>query len=363
MRLAIFEIIFFAVPLGLLVLAVTRNRPTPERFALANELQLDQMTTAEVNVALVRTRRGRVLGASLGCATGFALGVLLSQVLDIVTFWTTLFSTTGGILVGTLVGIALVQTASLPDKNPTREASLAIRDVRSYRTRFGTLLLRVALVIFLVAAGLTVIAAQHNVPLTIGSIAFVTVGVLAFTMLASRLSVRIVERGRDRIEAGHARVDDALRSSAVRAIQHATVGILACGIGVLGIIAIQTQTYQAVTVDGRSVFVVPDGGSLVRVVDGGDLTTVVTQTTRMRIEWRDRDGINHTTVRTRPPAVYFGSGTYIESDLAIAIGSFALIIGWFGGLIEWSRAAKAWRRPGPFGKQPKTPVLALGAIA
>jgi len=361
--LALFELIVFGIPIALFVVAVTGNRPSPERFAVANELSLDETTTAEITTVLSRTRRGRVQGATIGCISGLALGLVASAALDLVSPWSVAFSTTGGILVGSLVGIGFAQSGSRDVAGPTREASLAVRDVRAYRTRFGNLSLRVAVVAFLGAVALTLVATAHDTLVTLTAIGITAACTLGFLALASRLSIRVVERARDRVDPDHARVDDALRSSAVRAIQHATIGVLACAIGILGLVGINTQTYEAVKVDGHAVFVVPDGGSLIRVVEGGDVHTVVTQTTRMRIKWRDRDGTRHVTVRARPPATYLGSGTYIDNTVALSLGGLAVMLGWCGGLIEWSRAAKAWRRRGPFRRRRSVKVPTAGAIA
>jgi hypothetical protein len=260
------------------------------------------------------------------------------------TGWTTAMCAVGGILVGTFVGIATAQRSPRLDAGSTRRASLMVRDVDAYRTPHGTTLIRSAGVVFLAATVLTLVATTHDVAITIASVVVIAASALAFVTWAHRLAIGIVERARDENDQVRAAVDDLLRSCAVRSIQHATVGVLACGVGLLALILINTQSYEAVKIDGRTIFTVPDGGRL-DSVNEPSVTAVATRTTVVRIRWTDADGVSHTTRRLRPKEVYLGAGNYFETDAAITMGFFGLILGWVIGIWEWSAAAKTWRRP------------------
>ena len=134
----------------------------------------------------------------------------------------------------------------------------------------------------------------------IATLAVATTG-LGFVWWAHRIAVRTVERARAVDDPTGAAVDECLRACAVRAMQHATVGVLTCGIGLLALVAINTHSYEAVKIDGRTVFEVPDGGHLDEVVTA-DLPAIVDRTTVVTVHWTDADGVTHTTRRRRPPS-------------------------------------------------------------
>ncbi len=345
MRLALIEILVLAVPLGLIVVAVTRNRPSAERFATVNRLGLDPTNAARVTATLNRTRRSRVVGAWVGLGLGIAAGVGLNLATHLGTGWTTVLSATAGVLVGTFVGIAAGQRTPRPNPEPIRHAALAVRDIDAYRTPHGTVLIRVATGAFFAAVALVVVATTHDVAITAATTTTITIAGIAFVTWAHHLSVRIVERGRDMENPVGAAVDDVLRSGAVRSIQHATIGVLACGIGLLALLGINTQSYEAVKIDGRTVFQVPDGGRLDAVVSEPDVSVRVSEMTTITIRWTDADDVRHTTTRPLPPTAYLASGNFIDTDLVISLGGLGFTVGWIGGIVEWSRASKAWRHP------------------
>jgi hypothetical protein len=210
--------------------------------------------------------------------------------------------------------------------------------VNSYRTRHGTALVRAAAASFVVAVAAVLLTASHEVTITVTATFVIACGGLAFVVWTRRICVGIVERTRITAPPLDPAVDDGLRACAVRSIQHATVGVLACGVGVLALFAIATASYQAVKIDGRTVFEVPDGGHL-------DAVCCVHRYGSVTIRWIDRSGVRHSAVRAFPPNASLASGTWVDDLRAVGLGSIALLLGWFVGLVEWSAASKAWRRP------------------
>jgi hypothetical protein len=343
-RVTLFELGFLLLPIGLLLIAITRNRPRVDRFAEVNGLDLDDSTVAMIGASLDRTRRSRVNGAWGGFVTGTAAGALMAQSIG-ASGWTIVFNAVAGLLVGSFVGIAISQRTAPPDLGAERSASLTVRDVDAYRTRHGSFLIRVAVAGFVTAATLVLVTAEHEVVVTVVATLAVATAGLAFVWWARRIAVRTVERARV-ADPMHAAVDDCLRACAVRAMQHATVGVLACGIGLLALVGINTHTYEAVKIDGRAVFEVPDGGHLDEV-HTADLSAIVDRATVVTIRWTDADGRTQTARRIRPPGVYLGSGAYVDGALVISLGGLGLIVSLVVGLREWSASAKAWRHPAP----------------
>ncbi|MGZ6909218.1 MAG: hypothetical protein ACXVJ7_16250 [Acidimicrobiia bacterium] len=346
-HVGVVELVVVLVPLALVVLAITRNRPTTSRFGSVNGLDLDAPTERRVAATLARTRRGRIAGAWVGGALGIVAGVGLNDLTGLATGWTVVLSATAGILAGTFVGIAGAQGAPRRDPASLRRASLTVRDVDAYRTPHGTALVRGAVTVFLAAVGLVLVATIHDVTITVVAPAVIAAGGLAFVVWARQLSVGIVEMARDLDDPVGAAVDDCLRSCAIRSIQHATVGLLACGIGLLALLGLNTQTYEAVKVGGRTAFQVPDGGRLVSVSSEPDVSVRVSRTTTVTIRWTDPDGVDHTTTRPLPPTAYLASGTFAEHDVVLSLAGLGFVVGWIVAIGEWSRAAKTWRRPAP----------------
>ncbi len=335
----------FAMPVALVVIALTRNRPNTGLFARVNDLALDPSTEAPVGAKLARTRRCRVLGTWVGLTVGTVVGIGLGAATGVATGWSTALCATSGILVGTFVGVAAAQRTPRREPDAVRHAALTVRDVDGYRTPHGSALIRAAIAVFLSAVALVLVATTHDVVITLVATGIVAAGCIGFVTWAQRLSVHVVEQARDANDPVHAAVDDVLRAGAVRSIQHATVGVLACGIGLLALLGINTQSYEAVKIDGRTVFTVPDGGHLDGVNSEPDLNIRVTRTTTVTIRWTDADGVGHATTRPLAPTAYLGFGNYFDSDLVISLGGLGLTVGWTVGIIEWSRASKAWRRP------------------
>jgi hypothetical protein len=260
--------------------------------------------------------------------------------------WTIAFNAVAGVLVGSFVGIAVAQRVPSTERGPSRSASLTVRDVDAYRTPHGTTHLRAATAVFVVVITVVAVTASHDLAATLVATALVAGSGLGFAAWAHRIAVQTVERERPVDDPVRSAVDDCLRSCAVRAMQHATIGVLACGIGLLALVAINTHSYEAVKIDDRTVFEVPDGGALDRVVTRGH-PAIVERTTVVTIHWTDADGDGHVTRRPRPPGTYLGFGNYIDGTWVISLGGLALVASLVVGLRQWSAAAKAWRHPAP----------------
>lgn len=302
------------------------NRPTPERFAEANGLTLDDETRAEVAAALRRTYRGRVLGGGASFLVTLAFAVVEG---------TRLNYTRGlaAILAGTLIGISLAQFTRPPATGTIRVASLEARRPDDYRPRRAKLTIGVSIGVLLAyaAACLAWDASGRFLVFVI----LVPTLVVASVVLGVWLQSRIVEHAQLARDAEHARVDDALRASAVRAVHHATIGIVLCGIAFLGVTAAAWSTTE-VMAGSHVAFEIRGATNLATSTDpvGSNDATVD------RIWWTDFDGVRHS--RVVPGLTGYQQTSAGPAPLG---GLLALVTG-IGALFEWRAAARAWRAPG-----------------
>jgi hypothetical protein len=300
------------------------NRPSPEKFARVNRLTLDDETCTTVAGALRRTYRGRLLGGG----AGFLLAVLFA-----VLSGTSLTFTRGlaAVLGGTLIGIALAQFTRAPASGAVRIASLEARDAEDYRPRGAKWSIGIALAILIGYAGaFLLISATGAMAVIVNVVAAAGVGVVG---LGTWLQRRIVEHAQVRTDADHAEVDDALRASAVRAVHHATIGLLLCGIAFLGITGAGWGPIE-VHVNDKTAFEIAPGAS--DVVQGRDT-----------IWWTAFDGTRHTRTIPSDQGQISGWRRTYESSAVSIIGVLLALFAGSGALIEWREAARAWRRPGP----------------
>jgi hypothetical protein len=316
---------------GLLVtlaaLLFAGNRPTPERFAAAHRLTLDDVTRERVAARLQRTYRGRLLGGTIGFVVAIVIAIASGQRLGYATGL-------AAILAGTLVGIALAQFASRPEPGAVRAASLDARRPADYRPRGASIALGIALVLLL-AYATACFAAGMQGRLLIATIVSAGVGIVA-VFVGNWLERRIVELAPPVGDADALAVDDALRSGAVRAVHHATIGIVLCACAFLGITG-ASWTLMQVKVGDRVVF---ETHAATLVVSGG-FTTAAGHRMDV-IEWTDPEGTRHRRM------VSGMTGYDITSDSSIPlIGALLALFTGIGALMEWRAAARAWREPAP----------------
>ena len=162
-RVTLFELGFLLVPLGLLLLAVTRNRPRVDRFVACQRSRRRRGRRrhhhhrARSDPSLPRARRlGRV-------PLGVVAGLVMAQSIG-ASGWTVVFNAIAGLLVGSFVGIAISQRTPPRDIGPDRSASLTVRDVDAFRTPHGTTLIRVATAGFVVAAAVVAASQPTTTP-------------------------------------------------------------------------------------------------------------------------------------------------------------------------------------------------------
>ena len=149
---------------------------------------------------------------------------------------------------------------------------------------------------------------------------------------------------RDEGDAASVRVDDALRASAVRGIHHATVGVLMCGLLLIGYGAVSTQSFLGVQEGDR---VLLRTAPLSRDFRFEPVSS--SRTDRILVRWVEAGGAVRTTVIHRDPGSTDSTiyGNIWANGTLLGIGYWITVIGFVGALIQWGRAAKAWRRPGP----------------
>ena len=320
------------VTVALVLVALIGNRPRTARFFAVNELDPRPTDAEHVDAVLRLTRRSRVAGAVVGCVLG---GVTAAASLGI---GGVVAGAGIGLLAGTMLGITIAQPWARAPVTTVRVASLAVRDASDYlprRAQTYTLVLAVFVGGYAVAAMITA-----AVPLTSTMIAIFVTG--AATILSVPIGhvfqQRTVELRRPDVDAGSVRVDDALRASALRGIHHATLGILMCGLILVGYGAIATQNVTTVRVGSRVVLRVASE-TMVSVPE----PFVVEHPRRYRIEWTEPGGAHHTKiVRTGAEPLTFDSPNV---GPLLGIGFWVALVAFLGALVEWSRAAKAWRRP------------------
>ena len=156
---------------------------------------------------------------------------------------------------------------------------------------------------------------------------------VAVVVIGAWLQRRIVEHARVRVDANQARVDDALRASAVRAVHHATVGLLLCGIAFVGVTG-ATWGPIGVQVDNTSHFEIAPGAT--------DVVQAENQ-----IWWTDFGGARHTRILPSGQGHFTGWMQTYESDVISSVGALLALLAGLGALFAWREAARAWRRPGP----------------
>ncbi len=320
------------VPLALVLVALIGNRPRADRFFAVNELDPRPRDVEHVDAVLRLTRRSRVAGAVVGCVLG---GVTASASLGI---GGVVAGAGIGLLAGTMLGITIAQPRARAPLTTVRVASLEARDASDYLPRRAyahTLVLAVFLGGYAAVAMITA-----SVPLTSTMIAIFATG--AATILSVPIGhvfqQRTVELRRPDVDAESVRVDDTLRASALRGIHHATLGILMCGLILVGYGAIATQNVTTVRVGSRVVLRVAS-----ETMNAVPDPFLVEQPTRFRINWTEPGGARRTKiVRTQGAPLTFDSP---HVGPLLGVGFWVALVAFLGALVEWSRAAKAWRRP------------------
>jgi len=352
-RLAPIEIVFAVIPLAILAYALIGNRPDPDRFATANDLVLDDASRDDVERALERTSRFRIGGACIGAAIG--------ALIVAVTMGPALLATgLTAVLLGTLIGIGISPFHRADPPGALRSASLTVRCVDDHRPPRARFVLRGLLLLIVVFAIVVASGATDEIART----RLLTATVLAIGLSAwvggAWLQRRIVERTRERDDPAHLRVDDALRSSAVRAVHHAVVGVLLCVLALVGVVGVTSQTFVGVDLGGHTVFHAPAGATVDSVEN---LTPEGSAVATVRIRWTDADGRRHETVRSAAGDATITMGDLWANVWILSFGFWCTTIGFLGALYQWGRASKAWRRPARRTVPPQTPAPPVRTLA
>lgn len=340
-------LVMIAIVGALLGLLLWGNRPTPDRFAAANNLTLEDASRAEVAAALRRTYRGRVVGGGVSFLVALGFATLEGSGLNFARGL-------AAVLAGTLIGIALAQLTPAPDPGAVRVASLEARDADDYRPRHAKTTIAAALAVMFACGTVALLSHERNIQLLVIAvgIAVLSVGTVA---LGAFLQRRIVEHAHDRRDPDHARVDVALRASAVRAVHHATVGILLCGIAFLGVsttapakIRVYDETQRFAE---RGADRIADPAELVFELPGDSTDIKIAgDNVSSRIDWTDANGVRHSRELANTRTEYHLLTTERHYDLPVGFIAVNLITGLLAGigaLLEWRAAAQAWRQPGP----------------
>jgi len=310
------------------------NRPRAERFFTANGLDERPDDVAHVRALLHHTRVSRLAGGVVGIVLGGVSGASLGGP-------GALAGAGIGLLAGTMLGITVSQPRPEPPASPVRAASLSAREPRDYLPRHArtvTLGLAVLVVVYAVVAMTTAIA-----PLGRTIAIFVTGLATVLAVPVGRVfQRRTLELRRADVDAASVRVDDALRAAALRGIHHATLGILLCGLLLVGYGAVATQGVEGLQVRGVTVVSAPP------LSTGFGFASPASATARTQLaHWTEPDGSRHvTSVPTRAVQARDAFiGTIVDHPVLDGIGAWATMIGFFGALLEWWRAAGSWRRP------------------
>lgn len=320
-------LLLWVIPVVFLV-AGFGSLPRPERFLLVNDLAARPIDVEHVRSVLRRTYRSRIAGGLTGLVIGGFAGSRLGPT----------FAIGGagvGLLMGTMLGIAVAQSRRRDvGADTTRSASLVARDPVDYRPAHATRTTVGLALVLLAYGGFAIATADGELRVTLGLFAVGFATVLAVP-LGRFLQRRTVEMRRVNVDPESARVDDALRANAVRGIHHATVGVLMCGLLLIGYGAVSTQSYLGMNEGSETLLRTPP---LSR-----HLWTSPVGKDRVRVHWIEVDGSAHSdVVPALADAVY---GNIWTNDTLVAIGYWAAFLGFFGALVQWARAAKAWRRP------------------
>ncbi len=320
------------VPVALVLLALIGNRPRADRFFAVNELDPRPRDAEHVDAVLRLTRRSRVAGAVVGCLLGGVTGASLGMAGAVA-------GTGIGLLAGTMLGITVAQPRAGAPLTAVRVASLAVRDANDYLPRRAQTY-KLVLAVFVggyAAIGMSTAAAPLNA--TIIAIFATGVATILSVPVGHVFQQRTVELRRPDVDAESVRVDDALRASALRGIHHATLGILMCGLILVGYGAIATQNVTTVRVGSRVVLRV--ASETMNAVP--DPFLVESPPSRYRIEWTEPGGARRTKIiRTDGAPVTLDSPNV---GPLLGVGFWVAVAAFLGALVEWSRAAKAWRRP------------------
>ncbi len=304
------------------------NRPSPEQFFSVNGLVAVPETPTFVGARLRATYRGRVGGALIGALVGVTAGSALG--------WASAFGCgVIGVLAGAMGGMAVAQASRSPSTGDRHFASLEVRDPISYAPRRAPLW-EVVLAVIVVAYGLVVVMTfdEHAA----GAVAQIGVGLAAIVALAGgrRIRRRIAEHRRTSLEPAAVCADDALRAVGVRGIHHATMGVLFCGLLLLGVAGIRTQTFEGVSIDGHVV---------VRVAPGSHDLNVATLADGAQVRWTDRRGTPHFSRVTVPARMRhtYTVGRLWNDGWLVALGFATVVVGFVGALAQLGRASRAWR--------------------
>ncbi|MEP6623432.1 MAG: hypothetical protein ABJC79_03245 [Acidimicrobiia bacterium] len=330
MRLAIFEIVGFVVLLTIVIGMFAGGRPNAARFFAANDVTPRPADLDHVEEWLGRSRRGRVAGGLVGMVLGALGGAPLG---------------TGGMIggagIGLLAGAMLAIATGHPRPEPTttdaQRAGLVARDERDYLPVHATAI-TYSLAGFLLAYGIFAMATAAG-PLGRASAIFaVGFATIIAGRVGRRFQRRTLELRRADGDTQSIRVDDVLRASALRGIHHATIGVLMCGLLLLGFAAVSTQTYFGIAHDDR--FLVqaePLSTSFSARASSADPN-------HYDVGWQSPDGVRHR-VRVTVPDRGYTVGTIWPNHGLVGLAYWLTVIGFLGALLQWGRAARAWRRP------------------
>jgi hypothetical protein len=316
---------------AVVLISFVGNRPSLEQFLSVNGLAAVPGASALIQTRLRATYRGRVAGALLGVLIGAIVGSLAGWVSAI----------GGGViggLAGAMAGMALAQASRLPSAGDRRLASLDVRDPLKYAPRRARLWEDV-LAVMIVAYGFLVVMTfdEHAA----GAVAQIVAGVAAIVAVAGGRWIRrrIVEHRRATLKPADVSADDALRAVGVRGIHHAAMGVLFCGLLLLGVAAVRTQIFDGVAVDGRIV---------VRVASGSHDLVVTTLADAAQVRWTDQRGTPHSLRIAVAAAPRNTNHTYTVGRLwdngwLVALGYVTALVGFVGALAQLRRASRAWR--------------------
>lgn len=314
---------------GLLARIWFGRRPTVDRFATAHGLVVDEASLPPVQRALRATYAGRILGALVGA-------VVLGSLALVIGVGTAVAAAFIGLVGGTMVGIAIAQRRRRPEPSATRHASLHARTIASYSPAHATRSVVATSIACAAVAILAVITAPAGLG-PYGPAIGLALATLLIVPIGRWLQSRIVEAPRDTIQPD---VDDALRTTAVRAVHHSVLGVLLCGLAVAAIGGMLTQSTMVVRSGGAIVFRAPPGSTSISVDTG--LRQTYGPRAPVRIFWIEADGSEHQTEWQR----IAGSPRFSHADNVAASTAFAVVMlfATFWTLLQWARATNAWRQ-------------------
>ncbi len=330
MRLAIFEIVGFVVLLTIVIGMFAGGRPNAARFFATNDIAPRPADLDHVEEWLSRSRRGRVAGGLVGMVLGALGGAPLGT--------GGMIGGAGiGLLAGAMLGIATGHPRSQPSTSNAQHAWLVARDERDYLPVHATST-TYAIAGLLLAYGIFAIVTAAGPLGRTSAIFAVGFATLLAVPVGRRFQRLTLELRRPEGDTESIRVDDALRASALRGIHHATIGVLLCGLLLLGYAAVSTQTYFGIAHDGHV------------LVRAEPLSTSLSASTtpadphRYDVRWRSPDGARHR-VRVTVPNRGYTVGTIWPNHGLVGLAYWLTVIGFLGALVQWGRAARAWRRP------------------